>query len=100
MLLDNIIIDLELVTSIKRYSKLKSFQKILVFLDFPNFYRYFIFYYFFIVVSLTNLLKESKKGIKLRLFIQTNSAKAVFIKYYLIFSDIIFIYYYNLIEKY
>ncbi len=65
----NVSINLSKVNIIKTWFRLKMYQKIQVFLKFINFYERFIHYYFQIAESLTELLKDSIKNVKMNSFI-------------------------------
>ncbi len=53
---------------IKKWAKLKSFYDIQMFIEFINFYYYFICEFFAITIFIINLLKDIKKDKKKRLF--------------------------------
>ncbi len=63
---------------IKRWLRSKMYQKIQVFLRFINFYRRFIHHYSQITESLTELLKDSVKDVKMNSFIWSSEAKQAF----------------------
>ena len=54
---------------ILKWLKLKIYKETQVFLEFVNFYRRFVYRYSNIAAVLTDLLKDSKKNKKLRLFL-------------------------------
>ncbi len=63
---------------IKTWFRSKMYQKIQVFLRFINFYQHFIHYYSQIAESLTELLKDSVKDVKISSFIWLSKAKQAF----------------------
>jgi len=63
---------------IKTWLRSKMYWKIQVFLRFVNFYRRFIHHYSQIAKSLTELLKDSIKDVKMSLFIWLSKAKQAF----------------------
>ncbi len=66
------------VDIIKTWFISKMYWKIQVFLKFINFYRRFIHHYFQIAESLTELLKNSVKDVKMNSFIWLSEAKQAF----------------------
>ncbi len=74
----NISMNLSRVDIIKTWLRLKMYWKIQVFLRFINFYRRFIHHYSQIAKSLTELLKDSVKDVKMNSFIWLNEAKQAF----------------------
>ncbi len=65
----NILMSSSKVNVIKTWLKLKMYQEIQVFLRFINFYWRFIHHYFQIAESLTELLRNSVKDVKMNSFI-------------------------------
>ncbi len=63
------------VDIIKTWFRSKMYWKIQVILRFINFYQCFIHYYFQIAESLTELLRDSVKDVKMSSFIWSNEAK-------------------------
>ncbi len=70
--------NLSRVNIIKTWLRLKTYQEIQVFLKFINFYQRFIHYYSQIAESLTELLRDSVKDVKMNSFIWLNEAKQAF----------------------
>jgi len=66
------------VNIIKTWFRLKTYQEIQVFLRFINFYRRFIHHYSQIAESLTELLRDSVKDVKMSSFIWSSKAKQAF----------------------
>ena len=66
--IDDVVMNKRRVKAIQKWLRSKFFYEMQIFLSFVNFYRRFIHYYSQIVESLTNLLKRSIKGIKIRSF--------------------------------
>ncbi len=66
------------VDIIKTWLRSKMYQKIQVFLRFINFYRRFIHHYSQIAKSLTELLRDSVKDVKMSSFIWLSKAKQAF----------------------
>ncbi len=66
------------INIIKTWLRSKMYWKIQVFLRFINFYRRFIHYYFQIAESLTKLLRDSVKDVKMNSFIWLNEVKQAF----------------------
>ncbi len=66
------------VDIIKTWFRSKRYWKIQVFLKFINFYQRFIHHYFQIAESLTELLRDSVKDVKMSSFIWLNEAKQAF----------------------
>jgi len=71
-------INLSKVDIIKTWFRSKMYQEIQVFLKFINFYRHFIHHYSQIAKSLTELLKDSVKDVKMSSFIWLSEAKQAF----------------------
>ncbi len=71
----SISMNLSRIDIIKTWLRLKTYWKIQVFLKFINFYWRFIHHYSQIAESLTELLKDSVKDVKMSLFIWLNEAK-------------------------
>jgi len=63
---------------IKTWLRSKMYQEIQVFLRFINFYQHFIHHYFQIAESLTELLRDSVKDVKMSSFIWSSEAKQAF----------------------
>jgi len=66
------------INIIKTWFRLKMYQEIQVFLKFINFYQHFIHHYFQIAESLTELLRDSVKDVKMNSFIWLNKVKQAF----------------------
>ncbi len=66
------------INIIKTWFRSKMYWKIQVFLKFVNFYRHFIHHYSQIAKSLTKLLRDSVKDVKMSSFIWLNEAKQAF----------------------
>ncbi len=66
------------INIIKTWLRLKMYWEIQVFLRFINFYRRFIHHYSQIAESLTKLLKDSVKDVKMSSFIWLSEAKQAF----------------------
>ncbi len=75
---ESISMNLSRINIIKTWFRLKMYQKIQVFLRFINFYRRFIHHYFQIAKSLTKLLRDSVKDVKMNSFIWLNEVKQAF----------------------
>ncbi len=75
---ESVSMNLSKVNIIKTWFRSKMYQKIQVFLRFINFYWRFIHHYFQIAKSLTELLKDSVKDVKMNSFIWLNEAKQAF----------------------
>ena len=65
----NVSMNFSKVNIIQTWLRLKTYQKIQVFLRFINFYRRFIYHYSQIAESLTELLRDSVKDVKMSSFI-------------------------------
>ncbi len=76
--IENILMNSSWINIIKTWLRLKMYQKIQVFLRFINFYRCFIHHYFQIAESLTKLLRDSIKNVKMNSFIWLNEVKQAF----------------------
>ena len=70
--------NLSKVDIIKTWFRSKTYQEIQVFLKFINFYQRFIHYYSQIAESLTELLRDSVKDVKMSSFIWLSEAKQAF----------------------
>ncbi len=66
------------VDIIKTWFRSKMYQEIQVFLKFINFYQRFIHHYFQIAESLTELLRDSVKDVKMNSFIWLSEVKQAF----------------------
>ncbi len=75
---ESISMNLSRIDIIKTWFRSKMYQKIQVFLKFINFYRRFIHHYSQIAESLTELLRDSVKDVKMSSFIWLNEAKQAF----------------------
>ena len=75
---EDVSINLSRINIIKTWLRSKMYWKIQVFLRFINFYRRFIHHYSQIAESLTELLKDSVKDVKMNSFIWSNEAKQAF----------------------
>ncbi len=75
---ESISMNLSRINIIKTWFRLKMYWKIQVFLRFINFYRRFIHHYSQIAESLTELLRDSVKDIKMSSFIWLSEAKQAF----------------------
>ncbi len=75
---ENISMNLSRIDIIKTWFRLKMYQEIQVFLRFVNFYQRFIHHYSQIAKSLTELLRDSVKNVKISSFIWLNEAKQAF----------------------
>ncbi len=76
--IENVLMNSSRVNIIKTWLRLKMYWKIQVFLRFINFYRCFIHHYSQIAESLTELLKDSVKDVKMNSFRWLNKAKQAF----------------------
>ncbi len=76
--IENVSMNLSRVDIIKTWLRLKMYWEIQVFLRFINFYRHFIHHYFQIAESLTELLRDSVKNVKMNSFIWLNEVKQAF----------------------
>ncbi len=74
----NISMNLSKVNIIKTWLRSKMYQEIQVFLRFINFYQRFIHHYFQIAESLTELLRDSVKDVKISSFIWLSKVKQAF----------------------
>ncbi len=75
---ESILMNLSKVDIIKTWFRLKMYQEIQVFLRFINFYQCFIHHYSQIAESLTELLRDSVKNVKMSSFIWSSEAKQAF----------------------
>ncbi len=75
---ENVLMNLSRINIIKTWLRLKMYQEIQVFLRFINFYQHFIHHYSQIAESLTELLRDSVKDVKMNSFIWSNKAKQAF----------------------
>ncbi len=75
---ENISMNSSRIDIIKTWFRSKMYQEIQVFLRFINFYQRFIHHYFQIAKSLTKLLRNSVKDVKMSSFIWLNKAKQAF----------------------
>ncbi len=75
---ENVSMNLSRVDIIKTWFRLKMYWKIQVFLRFINFYQRFIHHYFQIAKSLTELLRDSVKDVKMSSFIWSSEVKQAF----------------------
>ena len=73
---------------IKTWFRSKMYWKIQVFLRFINFYRHFIHHYFQIAKSLTELLRDSVKNVKMNSFIWLNKVKQAFNQLHNVFMKV------------
>ncbi len=76
--IEDILMNLSRIDIIKTWLRSKMYWKIQVFLRFINFYRCFIHHYFQIAESLTKLLRDSVKDVKMSSFIWLSKAKQAF----------------------
>ncbi len=76
--IEDILMNLSRINIIKTWLRSKMYWKIQVFLRFINFYRCFIHHYFQIAESLTELLRDSVKDVKMSSFIWLSKAKQAF----------------------
>ncbi len=76
--IENVLMNSSKVDIIKTWFRSKMYWEIQVFLRFINFYRHFIHYYFQIAKSLTELLRDSVKNVKMNSFIWLSEAKQAF----------------------
>ncbi len=74
----NISMNSSRIDIIKTWFRSKMYWKIQVFLKFINFYRRFIHHYSQIAESLTELLRDSVKDVKMSSFIWSSEAKSAF----------------------
>ncbi len=74
----NVSMNLSRINIIKTWFRSKMYWKIQVFLKFINFYQRFIHHYLQIAESLTELLKDSIKNVKMSSFIWSSEAKQAF----------------------
>ncbi len=72
---ESVSMNLSRIDIIKTWLRLKTYWKIQVFLRFINFYQRFIHHYSQIAESLTKLLKDNVKDVKISSFIWLNKAK-------------------------
>jgi len=75
---ESILMNSSRIDIIKTWFRLKMYQEIQVFLRFVNFYRRFIHHYSQIAKSLTELLRDSVKDVKMSSFIWLSEAKQAF----------------------
>ena len=75
------------VTTIMKWSILKFFKNIQIFLKFVNFYRRFIYVYSRITFSLIDMLKEMKTEIKKNLFVWNEKTKKTFNCFKIVFQS-------------
>ncbi len=75
---ESISMNLSRIDIIKTWFRSKMYQEIQVFLRFINFYWCFIHHYFQIAESLTKLLRNSVKDVKISSFIWLNEVKQTF----------------------
>ncbi len=75
---ESVSMNLSRIDIIKTWFRSKMYWKIQVFLKFINFYQRFIHHYSQIAKSLTELLKDSVKDVKMNSFIWLNEAKQAF----------------------
>lgn len=73
-----VLMDMRRVTIIQEWPVLDLYRDIQVFLGFANFYRWFIHRYSVVVTSMTDLLKDIKKGRKKGPFLWTEDTKKAF----------------------
>ncbi len=76
--IESILMNSSRINIIKTWFRSKMYQKIQVFLKFINFYRRFIHHYSQIAKSLTKLLRNSVKDVKMSSFIWWSEAKQAF----------------------
>ncbi len=76
--IEDILMNLSRIDIIKTWLRSKMYWKIQVFLRFINFYQCFIHHYFQIAESLTELLRDSVKDVKMSSFIWLSKAKQAF----------------------
>ncbi len=74
----NVLMNSSKVDIIKTWLRSKMYQEIQVFLRFVNFYRRFIHHYSQIAKSLTELLRDNVKDVKMSSFIWSSEAKQAF----------------------
>jgi len=87
------------INIIVNWSEFKIFQKIQIFLNFINFYWWFICNYFHVVESLINLLKKSKMSKKIRFFTFTEKIWKAFMKLKKIFETASLLMHFNFWKK-
>ena len=80
---------------IVNWSEFKMFWEIQIFLDFMNFYQWFIHNYSCVTESFINLLKKSKISKKIRLFTFTKKIWKAFTKLKKIFKTTFLLVYFN-----
>jgi hypothetical protein len=88
--------DPDRILTIKKWSELKSFHKVQVFLGFTNFYKRFIHRYSYEAIGLTNLLVGIENRRKTGPFTFTLKAKASFEKLKKAFTTALFLIYFDL----
>ncbi len=66
--IEEVIMNQKRIRTIKKWSRSTSYRELQVFLRFVNFYKRFVYRYFIIVAFLIDLLKNSNKNKKSKLF--------------------------------
>ena len=84
---------------IKKWSKLKIYREMQIFLKFVKFYKRFIYRYFKIVALLTSLLKNSENEKKKNLFDWSNEVEQTFRQFKNIFMSISFFTHYDFLKR-
>ena len=87
------------IQMIKKWSKLKIYREVQIFLKFVNFYKRFIYHYFEITTSLTSLLKNSENEKKKNLFKWSNEVEQAFHQLKNIFMSIFLFIHYNFLKR-
>ncbi len=78
IIIENVLMNSSRIDIIKTWFRSKMYWEIQVFLKFINFYWRFIHHYFQIAESLTELLRDSVKDVKISSFIWLSEAKQAF----------------------
>ena len=84
---------------IKKWSKLKIYHEMQIFLKFVNFYKRFIYCYFKIITPLTSMFKNSKNEKKKNSFKWLNEIEQTFRQLKDIFMSISFFTHYDLLKR-
>ncbi len=76
--IEDVLMNSSRINIVKTWLRLKMYQEIQIFLRFVNFYQHFIHHYFQIAKSLTGLLRDNVKDVKMSSFIWLNKVKQAF----------------------
>ena len=87
------------IQMIKKWSKLKTYRKVQIFLRFVNFYKRFIYRYLKITASLTSLFKDSENEKKKNFFEWSNEVEQAFRQFKNIFMSTSFFTHYDLLKR-